>query len=113
MTLSSNLTTQPVQPASLIKKMLIGAGIALLLISIFLYGVKHPQPEWGPYWMIRPLIMMTLAGATGGLVFYFLNNHFTYQDGWKKALAIVASILIYIIGLWMGFVLGLDGTLWN
>jgi hypothetical protein len=112
MTTSVPSTTQPVQPSSLVNKMLIGAGIALILISIFLYGVHHPKPEWGKFWMIRPLIIVPLAGATGGLVYYFLDR-FTDQGGWKKALAIAASVIIYLIGLWMGFVLGLDGTLWN
>jgi hypothetical protein len=112
MTQTTNLTTQPINSVSLSKKMLIGAGIALILICIFLYGVKNPESEWGKFWMVRPLIIVPFAGAMGGLCYYFIN-YWSNPSGWKKTLAIILSLLVYVIGLWMGFVLGLDGTLWD
>jgi hypothetical protein len=33
--------------------------------------------------------------------------------GSHKALAIVLSVLVYLVVLWMGIVLGLAGTLWD
>ena len=110
--MTNNLTIQPIHPASLAKRMLLGAGIALILITIFLLGVRETNPAWGKLWMIKPLVIVPLAGATGGLFYYFIDNVFN-QGGWKKALTIILSLLIYIIGLWLGFVLGLNGTLWN
>jgi hypothetical protein len=112
MTQNSNVTTQPIPPGSLGKRMLVGAGIGLLLISLFLSGVKNPNPEWGKFWMIRPLIIVPLAGAMGGLCNYYLV-HFHDRFGVNKPVAIIASVLVFIIGLWLGFVLGLEGTLWN
>ncbi len=62
MTQSSNLTSQPHQ-ISLVKRMLAGAGMGLLLISLFLLSAGEPNPEWGKQWIIRPLIIVPLAGA--------------------------------------------------
>ena len=112
MTQQNNLITQPIHPASLSKRALIGTGIGLLLISIFLLSVKEPNPEWGKLWMIRPLIIVPLAGATGAICNYFII-HFHNQAGVNKTIAAILSAIIFIIGLWLGFVLGLDGTLWN
>ncbi len=102
----------PLHPRALITRMLLGAGVALLVILYFVLGVDEPNPAWGKFWMIRPLIVMPLAGATGGAIFYFLDRA-GYKGGWRKALAIIAGTIIYIIGLWMGIVLGLHGTMWN
>jgi hypothetical protein len=112
MTHVNNLTTQPNQSSSLIKPILIGAGIALIVISIFLMGVKHPHPAWGKLWMIKPLIITPLAGASGG-VFYYLLKPLRLQGGWKMILGYAISFIGFIIALWLGIVLGLNGTLWN
>jgi hypothetical protein len=112
MTHTNNLPVLPIQIAPLIKRMLLGAAIALILMIIFLLPVKTPNPAWGKWWMVRPLVVISLAGAAGG-TFYYLINRLLYQNNWKKALAIILSLLIYVIGLWLGTVLGLSGTLWN
>lgn len=112
MTQQNNLTTQPVNSALLGKRMLLGAGIALILITVFLLPFKNPDPAWGKLWMIRPFIIVPLAGAVGGACNYFLG-YLLNQDGRRKALTIILSLVIYIIGIWMGFVLGFAGTLWN
>jgi hypothetical protein len=108
----NNLTTQPIHSAPLGKRMLLGAGIALILITLFLLGAGEPNPAWGKLWMIKPLIIVPLAGAMGG-VFYYFMDHLRYQGGWKNALAYVLSLIGYIIVLWLGTVLGLNGTMWN
>ena len=112
MTQNNELRTQPTPPASLAKPILIGAGIGLILISIFLSGVDDPNPEWGKYWMIRPLVVVTLAGACGGAFYYFMDL-LSSQGKLNKTVAVLLSLVVYVIGLWMGTVLGLDGTLWN
>lgn len=112
MTQRNNLTTQPIHKASLGKRMLQGAGIALIPITILLLQVKDPNPDWGKLWMIRPLIVVPIAGAMGG-VFYYFMDYLRYQGGWRKILANILSLIIFIIVLWMGTILGLDGTLWD
>ena len=91
--------------------MLVGAGIAFLVISFFVFGVDNPPAEWGKYWMIRPLIVTPLAGAMGGAFYAFMD----YQSsrGFNRTLAVLLSIVVYFVGLWLGTVLGLAGTMWN
>ncbi len=112
MTTEKNPTATTIHPAAFVKPMLIGAGIALALIALFLSGVDNPNPAWPKYWMVRPLIVVPLAGAAGG-AFYAFMRPMREQGGWITALAYVLCIVVFIIGLWMGSVLGLDGTLWN
>jgi hypothetical protein len=90
---------------------LVGAGIALFVISFFVFGVDHPKPEWGKYWMIRPLIITPLAGAMGG-VFYLIMDYQSTK-GFNRTFAIALSVVVYLIGLWLGTVLGLAGTMWD
>jgi len=112
MTQDLNLTNNPIQPSALVKRMLIGWSIGLAVILFFVLGVKHPRAEWGNLWMIRPLIITPLAGATGGAVVYFADR-LRQQYGWNKVLINTLCGIICFIGLWMGIVLGLVGTLWN
>jgi len=108
----NNLTTPAIHNAPLPKRMLQGAGIAFILIVFFLLQAGEPKPEWSKLWMIRPLIIVPFAGAMAG-VFYYCMDNLRYQGGWKKIVANIISLLVFIIGLWLGTVLGLDGTLWN
>jgi hypothetical protein len=112
MTQENNLTTRPIHSPALAKHMLIGAAFAFALMCLFLYGAEG-RAEWGQFWMIRPLLVISFAGATGGAVFYFMDHFMGYKGGWRKALTILLSGIIYIFGLWIGSVLGLVGTLWN
>ena len=112
MTQRKYLATASIDTALLSKRMLQGAGIALILIIVFLLQAGDPNPEWGKLWMIRPLIIVPLAGAMGG-VFYYIMDRLLYHGGWKLVLANILSLIVYIIGLWLGTVLGLAGTFWN
>ena len=107
-----NLSAQPVHKASIGKRILQGAGIALILIIMFLLSAGEPKPEWGKLWMVKPLIVVPVAGALGG-VFYYFMDHLRYQDGWRKAVANILSLVGYLVILWLGSVLGLNGTWWD
>ena len=109
---TNNFANKPQKQPSFAKLMLTGAGIALILISILLFSVDDPNPEWGKFWMFKPLIIVPLAGAMGGIFYYFMN-FLSSTQGLNKTLAILLSLIVYIIGLWLGSVLGLDGTLWD
>ena len=110
MTQASNTASQP--QASLGKRMLIGTGIGLAVISFFLITSGGGDPAWGRFWMIRPLIVTPFAGAMGGLCNYIIFKY-REQFGVNKVLATILSVLVFIAGLWMGIVLGLDGTMWD
>lgn len=94
------------------KRALIGAGIALLLMALFLVGVDETEPHWPKLWFIRPLIIVQLAGGLGGAFYHIMDTEMP-RKGWTRLLAIVISLIVYIILLWFGSVLGLDGTLWD
>lgn len=112
MTQRKDLTNQSVHSVSLGGRLLLGAGIALILITVFLLRVREPNPEWGKLWMVKPLIIVPIAGALGAAFYYFMD-HLRNDGGWRKVLANVLSLLAYLIALWLGTVLGLNGTLWN
>ena len=94
--------------------MLAGATIGLFLIALFLFSAPEVDPAWGwgKLWMIRPLIVVPFAGAIGGLCNYFIL-HYHHQLGVTKTVAVILSVFVFIIGLWFGTILGLDGTWWD
>ncbi|RZJ97396.1 MAG: potassium transporter KefB [Flavobacterium sp.] len=92
--------------------MLIGTAIGLIAISIFVFGAPHYNPDWGKYWRIKPLIITPLAGAFGGAFFHTLNI-LVENPAWRKAFAIIAGGIGFLIVLWVGIVLGLNGTMWD
>lgn len=112
MTTRNDLRQFQFHRASLVKKMLLGAGIGFILIGLFLLGVDDPDPNWPKYWMLRPLIVVPIATAFGA-AFYFFVNQVRYASGWKNLLLTIVGILGFLVSLWLGTVLGLDGTLWN
>jgi hypothetical protein len=98
--------------SSLPKRMLAGAIIGLIVISFFVFGVNGAPAEWGVLWRVKPLIITPLAGAMGGLV-YSIIYRVRQQFGWNKLLVNIFSALIFLVILWLGVVLGLNGTMWN
>jgi hypothetical protein len=107
MTQTNNSTT----PISLAKPILIGAAIGLIAISFFVFGVDNPNPEWGKLWMIRPLIITPMAGAMGGAFYCFMDCQ--SSRGFNRTIAVILSLIVFAVGLWLGIVVGLAGTMWN
>lgn len=112
MTALHHTTKEPINRKTLAVWMLLGALPAVSLMSLLVFGVDDPKPEWGPYWVIRPLVVITFAGATGGACLYFINRFFGNGVG-RRIAAVVLSTIVYLFGLWMGTVIGCDGTLWD
>ena len=91
---------------------LTGYILGLGVISLFISSVDNPNPEWGQYWMLRPLILTPLVSGIGGIAL-LLPDFLELKTKWKRILALFGGLLLFIIILWLGIVLGLDGTLWN
>ncbi len=102
----------PIQWGTYAKAMLIGAAIGLLAISIFVFGVDSPNPAWPNNWQVKPLLLTPFVAAMGGAFFAFLAP-MRRQSGWVMALGYVMSIFGFVVALWMGIILGLNGTMWN
>lgn len=97
--------------AAAIRRIALGAGIAIVLMIIFISSVKVPDPSWGSYWYIRPIIVIAFAGAAGGAYYHFVAA--SHYRGWRRGLMLVSCLIVYIVGLWLGSVIGLNGTLWD
>ena len=94
-----------------VQKSVIGGIVGFVAIAIFLFPIDNPELAWGKFWMAKPVLIVTLAGMVGGTFYHLITA--ALSIGWKKILGIVLGSLIYIFGLWIGTVLGLNGTLWN
>ncbi|MEJ2583894.1 MAG: hypothetical protein P8Z38_02260 [Robiginitalea sp.] len=106
------LISQLMASPRLSKRIILGAGIGFLLISLFLILADGSQPEWGNFWMVRPLLVVPFAGAMGG-VFYTFMDPWRRKGGIYSVMANLISVLVFLFGLWIGSVLGLDGTYWD
>lgn len=95
-------------PASLSKRALQGAGIALVLVLLFIFLLGGEDLDYG-VWVFLPMITVPAGGALGG-IFYYLMDHLRYQGGWKKVLANISSILVYILSLWISLAAALNVT---
>ena len=112
MTQNQSSATNLFITAALGKRMLVGAVIALILIALFVSSVDNPNPAWPKLWVLKPLIIVPIAGAMGG-IFYHIMDYLHRTSGLNKVIAIIIGFIGYIVALWLGSVLGLDGTLWN
>jgi len=92
-----------------------GAGIALVLVIVFLFiifpigGVLVGKKFWQGAWEFLPLVTVTVGGALGGIVYYLMIQAWCPR-GWKKVLATVFSMLVYVALLWLSLVAGFSAT---
>lgn len=100
------------KPKTILLNAITGYVLGLGVISLFISGVDNPKPEWGPYWMVRPLIITPLASAFGTLAL-LLPNFLKLKTPWKRIMALLAGLVLFMIILWTGIVLGLAGTMWD
>jgi len=103
---------QSLRPLSLAKRMTLGGGVGLFLITFFLATAEGTDPAWGRYWWIRPLLIVPLAGATAGALYYVLDL-LALKRGWSRIIIGMLGFALLFISLWLGSVLGLDGTYWD
>lgn len=89
-----------------------GAVIGLAVSLFFVLGADHPSPDWPALWQVKPLVIIPLAGACGGGVAAYLD-HETHGKSWQRIAAMVLSLVVFLVGLWLGVVLGLNGTMWD
>ena len=82
-----------------------------ILVSLLVFSVDTPDPSWGENWKIKPLLVTPLVGGIAGLFYAFME--YLSKTGFNRTLALLLGICGFLVILWMGLILGLDGTLWN
>ncbi|MCB0649222.1 MAG: hypothetical protein KDC49_21270 [Saprospiraceae bacterium] len=97
---------------SIFQKMIFGFIIGLIVISALVFSVNDPDPAWGDYWRVRPLIVTPIITAFG-MCSFFLKDLLCPKETALKITVFILSVLGFIFSLWIGTILGLDGTLWN
>lgn len=103
---------KPINLSTLIKFAIAGAFLALILISLLIFSVNTPKPEWGQHWFIRPIIVAPIIASIGGISMYLVNLG-EFESKLLNLLLFLFSIVLFLFFLWIGIILGLDGTLWN
>jgi hypothetical protein len=112
---TTNKTQANIHAQPLTKRILQGALLApVLLILFLLIAPLFGDGDWHyGLWIISPLVVMMFGGACGGVV-YFIMDVLRSHGGWKKTLANILTVLVYIVGMYMSLVLGLAFVgLWN
>ena len=104
---------QQLYPASIGGRALIGGIIGLVIVTLFLIGAGFKgRPEWHHTWFVRPLAVECLAGMVGGAISAWLDQ-LAIQNRLSRLGMGIFSLVIFIVGIWMGFVLGFVGTYWH
>lgn len=85
----------------------------LCLIALFVFSVQDPNPEWGNYWRVRPLLLTPLVAGMGAMAAYFVYRKGVAGSAGLKILFTVLAAGAFLFSLWIGIILGLDGTLWD
>jgi|SRR5690606_12416001 len=111
MTTKNTSITESLNKRSMFKGILIGGIIGLIIILFFITGAQV-KPHWPELWKIRPLIITPLAAALGGGLAYIITS-LLKREGVHTIIAVFISLIGFMIALWMGIVVGLDGTLWD
>lgn len=80
-----------------------GVGLALVLASIFLFGVLNInfRPE-----AFIPLFTVSIGGVCGG-VYIYLMDQLRHQGSWEKAFANFSSVVVYLLLLFFSLIPGL------
>src|ERR1700750_2964443 len=93
-----------VQSRYLVIRALQGAGIALVLLMLFILFTNGLATGSRLLW---PLATVAVGGACGG-IFFHLTGFLRSQGGWIRVAVIVLCVLVYIVGLWLSLVYGLS-----
>ena len=108
----TQLLTQPVRPGLLTLRMMLGAGIASIPIILFLLDTEGDNQQWGMLWILRPLIIVSFAGAAGAAFYHFMSP-LRSRPGTGKIVVTILCAIVYMVGVFLGISLGLDGTYWD
>ncbi len=105
---AKNESKHGAHPKSLGKRALQGAGLAVLLATPFMFLIISDIVDLGIL-VFLPLLTTAIGGVFGG-IFYYLMDNFRQDGGWKKILANITCIIVYIIIFWISLVFAFSIT---
>ena len=85
------------------RRVLMGVGIALVLASIFLFGVLNLDFRAEA---LIPMFTVGIGGVFGGIYIYLMDQ-LRSQGGWEKAFANFSSVVVYLLLLFFSLIPGL------
>jgi hypothetical protein len=100
-------------PFGSIKDLVLPAGLGASIPFVLLSFIILSNEEIFEHWIFLSLLIITSGGAVGGIFFYLMGFHW-FPTGNKKLIAIILSIILYFVTLWISAVLAfaLTGD-WN
>ncbi|HEY9117694.1 MAG TPA: hypothetical protein VIN11_07695 [Roseivirga sp.] len=109
---NENRTVTPPSIDTLKKRSLMGGLIGLMVTVLFIYSANDANPLWPSLWFVKPVILTPLLTTLGGAFFYYIESIF-FTNAWNRPLALIIGFIAFIVSLWLGMVLGFNGTYWN
>jgi len=97
------------------RRALQGAGIAFLLVLVFLTiifstgSAMNGKTFLQGLWEFFPLTTASVGGAAGGVMYYLVVQAWS-PAGWKKTIAVIIGILMYLVVVWISLVAGFAAT---
>jgi hypothetical protein len=88
--------------ASIGKRALQGATIAVILLTVFFLGAEA-RPEVR---LLLPMGAVAISGACNG-VFYYLMDRMRQQGSWQKLVANVICVVVFFFSTWLSLVFAL------
>jgi len=110
---TKNETLRSLNYNSLGKHALYGAGITFVLAAIFLSiilsvgDLLNGESFWKAAWLLVPLGTGVIGGTLGGSFYYLIVKWLNLTE-WKKIMAIIISIMVYILLVWLSLIAGLS-----
>ncbi len=104
---------EPIKSKSVTTAIVLGFGVAFILVSALILSVNAPNPVWGKNWFVKPILLTPVIAAPGGGVFYLISRISFENQLLFKLLKALLCLLAYIFFLWIGTIIGFNGTLWN
>lgn len=93
------------EPKTLILPAFLGALVPACLLTFLIIANSSNYAVW----MVFPLLLIPVGGAAGG-IFFYLMGFLWFPKGSQKLIAILASILVYFVVVWLSSVLAFNFT---
>ncbi len=100
------------QPRMYPRFLLLGAGINLIINVLFITDLDTTNSAWSPFWMVKPLTLGPLITGLGAMLAFYVVK-FLINQNISKYISYFSFVAIFIISIWLGIVLGFNGTLWD